>query len=387
MQAERRTVLLLIAWLWAVVKLVFLLRTGALESASALRDAFSGAAGVNQLLVVVVCGLLSYAVYWLLSLTRRQRLLIQVSTAGLCTIGFIVVLAAYNGLVGSLLPGGPSNSWSYVIEETAVRGWAPFALYSAAALALIKSTEERLKDARSAALEVEVREEHLRALRMQLDPHFMCNSLGAVSTLIATGRYDEANRMADRLAHFLRESAVSCGQREGLLRDEFDIVGAYLDIESLRFGERLKVTLDYPEEVGEALVPNFILQPLVENSIKHAVGVTGAPVSVTVSATRDGGDLVLAVEDDGPGLAPSGKRGAGGIGMENTRSRMRIRYGSAGSVQAEPTQRGFRTVIRLPYMTTADVGHRAGRARETLTDAPGADITAHSPNATEAARG
>jgi len=127
-----------------------------------------------------------------------------------------------------------------------------------------------------------------------------------------------------------------------------------LAIERFRFGERLHVALDCPEELENALVPSFILQPLVENVVKHAVGHSAQPVSARISALQDGGDLLLLVENDGPSTAPPSQRTRGGIGLANTRTRLQMRYLGAASLETERTPEGFRATIRMPVVLPPD---------------------------------
>jgi len=165
--------------------------------------------GVDQVLVILVCVLVSYAIYWFLARRRRQPLLVQSAAVALCTIVFILVLTAYSIFIGQFIPGRTTLSWPALVQQVAIAGWAPFALYSASVLALIKSFEARLNDLRNASLEREIWREQLRTLRMQLNPHFISNALGGVSTLIGARRYEDANEIAERLARFLRDTRNS----------------------------------------------------------------------------------------------------------------------------------------------------------------------------------
>jgi signal transduction histidine kinase len=240
--------------------------------------------------------------------------------------------------------------------------FVPFCLWAAAMMALLHNDEARKRErlqlvaeadanaqlARAADAERKAASAELSLLRLQLNPHFMCNTLSAVSTLIIEGRHDEANQTVEKLAAFLREIAESGFGHDNVLSDEFDVVDTYLAIERFRFGDRLHVSLALPVELEDALVPNFILQPLVENAIKHAVTHSTEPVTLSVSARRDGSALVIAVEDNGPG-ASSPKAVRGGIGLMNTRSRLLLRYGDGAKLEAGPAERGFRSTIRLPF--------------------------------------
>jgi two-component system LytT family sensor kinase len=231
-----------------------------------------------------------------------------------------------------------------------------FSLYTCnTALFWISFATEQSKrqQMRLAEAELDAVRSELAMLRMQINPHFMCNALGAISTMIIGKRYDDANLATERLATFLRDSAHFADAQDSRLADEFDIVDAYLMVEAVRFGDRLQPVLDCPEELESAIVPNFIIQPLVENAVQHAVSASGEPVSIRVSARREGGDLVLMVEDDGPGARAPRRSGKGGIGLANTRLRLKLRYGDAAALEAEAADPGFRAVIRLPHQTEA----------------------------------
>lgn len=241
--------------------------------------------------------------------------------------------------------------------------FVPFCLWAAAMMALLHNEEARKRErlqflaeadanaqlARAADAERKATSTELSLLRLQLNPHFMCNTLGAVSTLMIEGRHDEANQTVEKLADFLRDVADSGQSHDNLLSDEFDIVDTYLAIERFRFGDRLQVSLSLPVPLEQALVPNFILQPLVENAVKHAVTQSTEMITLSVTAHQDADELVVTVEDDGPGVsAAKGDFGGGGIGLPNTRSRLLLRYGTKAMLEAEPTDRGFRSTLRLP---------------------------------------
>lgn len=202
----------------------------------------------------------------------------------------------------------------------------------------------REQEVQLANAEMRAARSELERLRLQLNPHFMCNSLNAVSSLITTGKVAEANHMAERLADFLRAS-IEVDISENSLADELDIVSSYLEVEATRFGERLHVDFNCPPELAEARVPNFILQPLVENAVKHAVAPSRVPVEIRISAERSGDELLLAVENDGGRRATAG---ASGIGLTTTRARLAMHYGASGELTTGHTAQGYKAAIRLP---------------------------------------
>lgn len=213
---------------------------------------------------------------------------------------------------------------------------------------VVRDRERQLADARARAAEAEAAATaaRLAALRYQLNPHFLFNTLNAVSSAVITGRNVEAESMLERLAEFLRVTLAADPAGLTPLEDEFATLQAYLEIESVRFRDRLGVEFACPPELRQALAPSFLLQPLVENAIKHGVSRTTRPVTVRLEAARDGDDLVVLVEDDAESSGEPA-RGAG-VGLRNVRQRLEVLYGARGVLQTTARERGFLAMIRLP---------------------------------------
>src|SRR5207342_1219369 len=148
-------------------------------------------------------------------------------------------------------------------------------------------------------------EAQLKMLRYQLNPHFLFNTLNAISTLILDGENRTANQAVMRLSEFLRYTLDQDPMKKVTLRQELDALNLYLGIEKLRFGDRLRLEFDVDERAESALVPSLLLQPLVENAMKYAIAPREQGGAVTVIAGIEGGGLRLAVVDDGPGLPPA----------------------------------------------------------------------------------
>jgi two-component system, LytTR family, sensor kinase len=184
---------------------------------------------------------------------------------------------------------------------------------------------------RATQLEAQLAQAQLQALKMQLQPHFLFNTLNSISALQLTD-VETANRMTARLGDFLRLTLDNAGAHEVTLRQEMEFLRGYLEIEHMRFQDRLQVTLDIAPEALDARVPNLILQPIVENSIKYAVVQRAAAGHIQIRAARTNGALRLQVQDDGPGLhlPPRGSNIATrGVGLNNTRQRLQQLYGKA----------------------------------------------------------
>jgi two-component system, LytTR family, sensor kinase len=221
----------------------------------------------------------------------------------------------------------------------------------------------RERELRSAELEAKLAQTQLQILKMQLHPHFLFNTLNAISALIHQD-VDLADRMIARLGDLLRTTLENVNKQEIALEEELEFIGPYLEIEKARLGSRLTVQMQIDPAVLSARVPNMILQPLVENAIRHGIAARIEPGKLEIEAGRDNGYLRLAVKDDGPGLetsvygaqttapplhsAPS--RQVSGIGLANTRARLEKLYG--------PNQRldlinnpggGLQVDITIPY--------------------------------------
>jgi len=205
-----------------------------------------------------------------------------------------------------------------------------------------------VRQVRAAQLEGHLAQAQLKNLRLQLQPHFLFNTLNTISSTMYRDPA-AADEMIQQLSDLLRASLHTAQRDEVPLRVELEVLDLYLAIMRARFGERLAVTLTIDERATDALVPSMILQPLVENSIRHGnAAVTGAG-RVEVRAALDGSALVIEVEDDGPG-PPAGDEPRTGIGLTATAERLALLYGDAPRFDAGPGARGGYLVrIVIPY--------------------------------------
>jgi signal transduction histidine kinase len=207
----------------------------------------------------------------------------------------------------------------------------------------------RDRELRASQLEARLAQAKLQVLKMQLHPHFLFNTLNAISALLHKD-VDVADRMIARLGELLRQTLENAGTQEVGLRQELGFIKPYLEIEQARLGPRLTVRLDIDPEAMDARVPYLILQPLVENAIRHGVAARAEPGRVEIRARRDGNTLLLQVLDDGPGLPAQVPLGKGGIGLANTKARLKQLYGTLHQFElANRPQRGLAVTIRLPY--------------------------------------
>ncbi|HET9439362.1 MAG TPA: sensor histidine kinase [Longimicrobiales bacterium] len=236
-----------------------------------------------------------------------------------------VILTADTGMFG---PAGeaPNLDWRR-IPVGALTGfykyWALIGVYSA----FVYARRSRLQQIHAAQLETRLAQAELQALRMQLHPHFLFNTLHAVSMLNFSD-VDAANRMLVRLSDLLRMSLEHSGKQYVSLREEIDFLRKYLEIEQTRFHDRLRVDFNIDETVLDAEVPNLILQPLVENAIRHGISRLAGPGIVEISAQRTADDLLLRVCDNGPGVTDDWALAEhAGIGLSTTTARLQQHYG------------------------------------------------------------
>ena len=216
-----------------------------------------------------------------------------------------------------------------------------------------RAAERREGEHRRAAKAAE-----LRSLRYQVNPHFLFNTLNSLSALVLTGKVDAAEKMIHTISTFYRRSLAGDPTVDIPLDEEIRSQRLYLEIEGVRFPDRLRLAYDIPEALEQACVPGMILQPLVENSVKYGVAPVSRPVTITLAAREEHGRLVLTVADDGPGAppadSPSAASGAGcGIGLQNVRDRLAARFGSDATVVSGSTGNGYATIIRLPMVINA----------------------------------
>ncbi len=209
--------------------------------------------------------------------------------------------------------------------------WALIGLYSA----FVYARRSRQQHVHAAQLETRLAQAELQALRMQLHPHFLFNTLNAVSMLNFSD-VDAANRMLVRLSDLLRMSLESAGKQLVSLREELDFLSKYLEIEQTRFQDRLTVDFDVDQSLLDAEVPNLVLQPLVENAIRHGVSKSAHPGVLRISAQRRDGKVELRICDNGPGLPAQWQLDRDtGIGLSTTIARLQQLYGSDHSFVIE----------------------------------------------------
>ena len=195
-------------------------------------------------------------------------------------------------------------------------------------------------------------EAQLKMLRYQLNPHFLFNTLNAISTLVLEQQTELANRMVTRLSSFLRYSLDNDPMQKITLRQELAALQLYLDIEKVRFEDHLSLHVDISDEAQDALIPSLLLQPLVENAIKYGIARSEEGGHLRIAAKVFAGDLLIQLSDDGPGveLVDGAIPSANGVGLRNTRERLKELYGSEHSFRLSKTEpHGLTISIRIPF--------------------------------------
>ncbi|HEV7474477.1 MAG TPA: histidine kinase [Pyrinomonadaceae bacterium] len=214
--------------------------------------------------------------------------------------------------------------------------------------------EARERESQQARLAAQLAEARLGALRMQLNPHFLFNSLNAITVLVRDQNTRAASRMLELLSGVLRQVLQSERRQQVTLAEELQFIEKYLAIEQVRFPDRLAVQWSIEPTVRDALVPEFILQPLVENAVRHGVAKSSDAGIIEVAARESAGRLVLSVQDNGPGYRPVSDSG---VGLANTRARLATLFSEAGQLQMLNCDGGGTlAIIRFPLRREVD-GH------------------------------
>jgi two-component sensor histidine kinase len=278
----------------------------------------------------------------------------QTGTGRLLTIAFaasVPLAFAYATVNYIAFYGFPiSEQFEQMLRDEPYKGHeTPLALITASALewyffiaawavmwvALLYADKVRRVEREAASYARAAQEAELRALRYQVNPHFLFNTLNSLSSLVMRNRPDEAEQMILNLSTFFRASLTREANDNVTLAEEVRLQLLYLDIEKVRFPERLVVKVEVPGSLSDALVPALILQPLVENAIKYGVSRSSRPVTVTISAAALGRRLELSVRDDGDAIPTEAEAGCG-VGLANVTARLRAAYGDEAGCAAGP---------------------------------------------------
>jgi LytS/YehU family sensor histidine kinase len=226
-----------------------------------------------------------------------------------------------------------------------------YATVAAVGYAMDFSRRLREREVVASQLQSQLKEAQLGALRMQLQPHFLFNTLNTIAMLVREGETQTSVRMLARLSDLLRHLLEDEGDQEVPVREELDFLGRYLEIEQLRFRDRLHVQLNVDEGTRDAFIPNLLLQPIVENAIQHGIARRARAGALELNVARENGSLMLSVRDDGPGLSETfSLDNLTGIGLRNTAARLHFLYGENATLDVRNAEeQGTVVTIRLPW--------------------------------------
>lgn len=358
---DSRVVLFSILGFWLFYVVIVTLRATIMDFPAqgemALRRGFVTAVGI----------LITIGLWLLLRPFDRQPLWTRIAAVILISIPCAVAISGANYYFFNVYdPAGlmdierafPDKEHPMIMEiaEVAITRYFFLIAWASLYLALGFSQDVSQAERKAARFARAAQSAELRALRYQVNPHFLFNTLNSLSALVMRGRRDEAETMIMNLSTFYRTSLSGEPSEDVDLAEEIELQKLYLDIEAVRFPERLLVRIDLPPELAGAAVPGLILQPLVENAIKHGVSQTNRPVLIEISAAQEQGQLILTVTDNGPGPAPVeiDDDGPHGIGLANVRDRLAARFGERASLVHGPVEGGgYRACVTLPLVRHA----------------------------------
>lgn len=289
-----------------------------------------------------IYGLLTPAVFWLGRRYPLQRGMLRrslpIHLAG--ALALCVAWAGLGTLLRHLLHAGGESLLGWILTTL------PFGV--AVYFAMLGVQHATTYFSQSARLTAQLADARLAALRMQLHPHFLYNSLNAATVIVRDRDATTAARMLELLGEMLHRVMRADRPQEVPLSEELEFVHQYLTIEQIRFPDRLRPEIVVPEDLRDVRVPDFILQPLVENAIRHGLAKRVGATLLRIEARREGDDLVLTVTDDGPG--PGDEGGDEGVGLSNTRERLQTLYGARGRLTLTRTPSGGAiATVRLPF--------------------------------------
>ncbi|MFC4699999.1 sensor histidine kinase [Glaciecola siphonariae] len=315
---------------------------------------FSLSKQLSNLLIEVLSGFTLTTIQWVMikrivHLPLRLTLFVSFFTAAILGIMLNVIkLASYKHIVFGQV-------WYQEFNLLEFGGWLLFSvatMYVFTAIFFIMLYNGRLRAEHEMLLRAQTsaKEAQLQMLRYQLNPHFMFNTLNAISTLIYKNENDKANEMLDRLCSFFRFSLSQKNEKENVLSDELDICSLYLSIEKVRFGERLIVEYDVDAVAANSLVPSFLLQPLIENAIKYGIESRKEAGSIIIKARKVKEQLHLSVYNQGGEKQTKNTEGLG-IGLSNTRARLKNLYNKQCDLLISTLEdNATRVDIHMPYM-------------------------------------
>ena len=344
-RAADRNAILFAAGVWLAELLQWALRTWS-------NDAFGGP---SMVLEKVAYNLIAFALTSGIWAVLRGRRPYTAWGFVLAATPLIFLASALNTVISwglyylyNPLPAASSLSleWIRAAPQPLSYLWV-FLTWACFVATMVGSAEVRARERALAESEKTIQDARLRALRYQVQPHLVFNSLNTIAALLDAREYEAAQHTLELLSGFLRNTLAAASENMVTLHSELGCQSAYLGIEAVRFADRLKVTVNADPSVRRALVPTLILQPLVENAVTHGLARSLKGAEIEIGARLAGDRLHLWVQDDAAPDGP-GRRGLG-IGLENIRSRLAAQYGDNATLAAGPTGSGWRSEIDMPF--------------------------------------
>ena len=308
-----------------------------------------------------VWALFTPSIVWISQHFRFERqglvraLLVHVPSVAVFSFAHIAVMTGAQWWLAS----SHAYSWWAEVKRSALMNfdWEMMTYWAIAGLshAVLYYRESRDRALRASQLETELVEARMAALQHQLQPHFLFNTLHAISSLMHKDVH-AADRTLMRLSDLLRMTLENLGHHENTLKAELDFLAKYLEIEQTRFADRLVVRFDIEPEALDALLPTLLLQPLVENAIKHGISKKAGPGHIDIRARQEHDKLWIEVRDDGRGLSDSALAALQkGIGVSTTRARLQHRFGADFRFEFHRLEQGVAVVVAVPWRTARPV--------------------------------
>jgi two-component system LytT family sensor kinase len=259
-----------------------------------------------------------------------------------------------NHLLNPLALTGTVPSWRYLAISSLYQridvGLIAYAAILAAGHTMAFLKRLAMRETEAARLTAELSRAQLDALRRQMEPHFLFNTLHGIAGLVREHKNGAAVEMIAGLSDLLRRVLEGADRQLVPLAEELSFLERYVELQQMRFGDRLHVVVDVPLELYGALVPGLILQPLIENAIEHGVGKRVEGGTIRIGAAHSGGILTLSIHNDGPALPPGGVEANAGVGISNTRGRLTSLYGAACALEIRnDVASGVETIVQVPY--------------------------------------
>jgi len=363
-RVNARVILIALTGFWGCFVTLYTLRS------ALLYGHHQEASFVRRVAVACVGMALAWLIYRMLAWLRPSSLAPKIIWTAAMSMPAAILFSAANFLVFDVIAPIPGDTCAHglpctlhdaivSISDQTINWSFVFAAWGLLYLSMVAAMQTRAADLRAATHREAARVAEIRALRYQINPHFLFNLLNALSTLVIRRQLSEAEALIGEIGRFFRYSLAADPVADAVLGDEIEMQARYLELERRRFPSRLNIVFDVDEKVAAALTPSLILQPIVENAVKHGVGRTSSTVTIAIRASEaSGGRLRIVIEDnarpgdDGPMDAPDASAPTGlGIGLKNVADRLRARFGADTACLAGPLPGGgYRVELIMPLV-------------------------------------